>query len=228
MIRYWRLGRRCRALARRCRQESLTRYLTECAEIEVDRLENTPLISVDLELNGLDSRQHRIISIGWTHVDGGQVNFASNRHVLINTDQSVGHSAAIHELMDSDVAQGVPLNVGLEELFEAARGRIWLFHHAGLDVSFLHKACLEWAAIAPPLTVLDTMQMELRMRKRRGITVHNGDLRLGKLRSGYNLPRYAAHNALIDACATAELLLAIAARMDSSESIRLGPHLIYF
>ncbi len=228
MIRQWRLGRRCRALAQRCRQESLARYLTECAEIDADRLENTPLISVDLELNGLDSRQHRIISIGWTHVDGGQISFASNRHLLINTDQSVGHSAAIHELMDSDVAQGVPLNVGLQKLFDAARGRVWLFHHASLDVSFLHQACVAWAGIAPPLTVLDTMQMELLMRKRRGIPVANGDLRLGKLRRKYNLPHYAAHNALIDACATAELLLAIAARMDSSGSIRLGPHLIYF
>jgi DNA polymerase-3 subunit epsilon len=72
------------------------------------------------------------------------------------------------------------------------------------------------------------MHMELAMRKRRGLPVHNGDLRLDKLRSSYNLPRYTAHNALIDACATAELVLAIAARMDSSESIELRPHLKYF
>ena len=228
MFRRWRHRRRSRALSQQCRQQSLARYMAECAEIDVDQLVNTPLISVDLELTGMDARQDQIISIGWTHLDRGRVSFASNRHVMINADQSVGHSAAIHELLDSDLAQGVSLEAGIQLLFEAASGRVWLFHHASLDVAFLQKACVSWAGVAPPFTVLDTMHMELAMRKRRDLPVHNGDLRLDKLRSSYNLPRYTAHNALIDACATAELVLAIAARMDSSESIELRPHLKYF
>ena len=228
MFRRWRQRRRFRALSQQCRQQSLARYMSECAEIDVDQLINTPLISVDLELTGMDARQDQIISIGWTHLDRGRVSFASNRHVMINADQSVGHSAAIHELLDSDLAQGVSLEAGIQLLFEAASGRVWLFHHASLDVAFLQKACVSWAGVAPPFTVLDTMHMELAMRKRRDLPVHNGDLRLDKLRSSYNLPRYTAHNALVDACATAELLLAIAARMDSSESIELRPHLRYF
>jgi len=228
MFKRWRHRRRCRALSKQCRQKRLSRYMTKCAEIGVDKLVNTPLISVDLELTGLDARQNHIISIGWTHVDRGRIDFASNRHVLINADQSVGHSAAIHELLDQDVARGVPLETGLRALFEAALGRVWLFHHASLDVAFLQKACVSWAGVAPPFLVLDTMHMELAMRKRQGLPVHTGDLRLDKLRSNYNLPRYTAHNALIDACATAELVLAIAARMDSSGSIELRPHLRYF
>jgi len=51
---------------------------------------------------------------------------------------------------------------------------------------------------------------------------------LGKLRTHYNLPEYTAHNALVDACATAELLLAIAARMDPVAPLKLRPHLNYF
>lgn len=228
MIKHWPQRRRYRALSQQCRQQNLARYLAECAEIDVDRLVSTPLISVDLELTCLDARHAQIISIGWTHVDRGRVSFAANRHILVNADQSVGHSAAIHELLDSDVAQGVPLAAGIQALFEAARGRVWLFHRAGLDVAFLQKACVSWAGVTPPFMVLDTMQMELVMRQRRGLPVHKDDLQLGKLRSSYNLPRYTVHNALIDACATAELLLAIASRMDSSDSIRLRPHLKYF
>ncbi len=161
-------------------------------------------------------------------MDRGRVSFASNRHVLINADHSVGHTAAIHEIMDSDLAQGVSLEDGIQHLFEAARGRVWLFHHASLDVAFLQKACISWAGVAPPFTVLDTMHMELAMRKRQGLPVHNGDLRLDKLRGSYNLPRYTAHNALIDACATAELLLAIAGKMDPAGPLRLKSHLNYF
>ena len=228
MFRRWHLRRRCGVLARECRQASLESYIETCAEFEIDKLVNTPLISVDLELTGLDVRQNKIIAIGWTQVDQGRIRFGSNRHIMVNADQSVGHSAAIHELMDSDVAMGVTLETGLEALFEAAAGRAWLFHHAGLDVVFLQKACLDWAGVAPPFAVLDTLHMELAMRKRRDQPVKQGDLQLTTLRSSYNLPRYTAHNALIDACATAELMLAIASRMDPSDSLRLKSHVRYF
>jgi len=228
MFQRWRYRRRCRSIAQNCGHLSMASYSAECATLSVDKLLNTPLISVDLEMTGLDAAQNQIIAIGWTQLDKGRIRLASNRHLLISAKQSVGHSAAIHELMDKDVAEGVPLEAGLEALFEAARGRVWLFHHAGLDVAFLQQACIWWAGIAPPFVVLDTIQMELALRKRREIPVQQGDLQLGKLRATYNLPRYTAHNALIDACATAELLLAIAGRMDSDGSIRLPGYIRYF
>jgi DNA polymerase-3 subunit epsilon len=130
--------------------------------------------------------------------------------------------------MDNELARGVSLETGLEALFEAASGRVWLFHHAGLDVSFLQQACIPWAGLAMPFVVLDTLQIELAMRKRRNLTVHQGDMQLSKLRANYNLPGYTAHNALIDACATAELFLAIAAHMDKKGSLNLKPYLEYY
>ena len=227
MFQRWRLRRRCRALTGQCRQASLGTYVEACAELHIDELVNTPLISVDLELTGLDAMQNQIIAIGWTLVDKGRIRFGSNRHIMVNAQQSVGHSAAIHELMDNEVAQGVPLQTGLQALFEAAVGRVWIFHHAGLDVAFLKQACLNWANVAPPFVVLDTLHMEMAWRKRRDLPVKPGELQLSTLRSSYNLPRYTAHNALIDACATAELLLAIGSRMEPSGSLGLKPHLRY-
>ena len=227
MFQQWRLRRRCRALAGQCRQASLLSHVEACAELHIDKLINTPVISVDLELTGLDAMKNHIIAIGWTQVDQGRIRFGSNRHIMVNTKQSVGDSAAIHELMDNEVAEGVPLETGLQALFEAAVGRVWLFHHAGLDVAFLQQACLGWAGIAPPFAVLDTLQMELAMRRRRDQLVKQGDLQLTALRSHYHLPRYTAHNALIDAFATAELMLAIASRIDPSGSLRLQPHIRY-
>lgn len=228
MIQQWRMRRRCRALAGQCRQASLQSHVEACAELHVDKLVNTPVISVDLELTGLDATQNQIIAIGWTLVDKGRIRIGSNRHIMVKAKQSVGHSAAIHELMDNEVSKGVELDAGLQALFEAAAGRVWLFHHASLDVAFLQQACLGWAGIAPPFSVLDTLQMELAMRKRRDQLVKQGDLRLSSLRSHYNLPRYKSHNASIDAFATAELMLAIASRMDPSNSLNLQQHIRYF
>lgn len=225
MLAQWRQKRRCRSLAENCRKAALKSYIESCASPDFDRLHNSSLIAVDLELTGLDVKHNKIIAIGWTFIDDGRIHFGSNQHVLINANQPVGSSAAIHELTDTEVAAGGSLKKGLKKLFKAALGRVWVFHHAQLDVAFLQNACKSWAGVVPPLMVLDTMQIELAMRKRREIPILKGDLQLAKLRSGYNLPRYTAHNALIDAFATAELLLAQATRMEPSDSLKLKPHI---
>lgn len=228
MFRRWRYRLRCRRAAAACAQPVLTRYLEACACARTGHIRNTPLIAADLELTGLDAKNNQIIAIGWTLLDNGRVRFGSNQHLLVTTQQSVGSSAAIHELVDSDIAGGVELHAALAELFEAARGRIWVFHHAGLDVAFLRKACREWAGVSPPFPVLDTMQIELAQRKRRDQHVQEGDLQLGQLRSQYHLPRYTAHDALIDAVATAELLLAMAAQLDRKGPLPLASHVRIF
>ena len=225
MLKRWRHRKRCRALAGGCEKPVMSQYLEQCAKLVPGHIADTPLISVDLELTGLDPDVDQIISIGWTQVDGGRIRFGSNRHLLISADQSVGSSAAIHELMDSEVAEGMEIEDGLEALFSAAAGRVWVFHHAGLDVSFLQRACNSWAGVVPPFVVLDTMQIELGLRKRRDMPVQQGDLQLGRLRSDYHLPRYTAHDALIDAFATAELMLAIASRLDRKNPLQLDSYL---
>lgn len=228
MLKRWRHRKRCSKLASACKQPVLVGYLEAESDLDPNHIADTPLISVDLELTGLEVASNQIISIGWTLVDQGRIRIGSNRHLLISADQSVGSSAAIHELTDTEVAEGVDLAQGLETLFDDAAGRVWVFHHAGLDVTFLQKACRDWAGFAPPFTVLDTMQIEWGMRKRRDVPVQQGDLQLSRLRSDYSLPRYTAHNALIDAFATAELLLAIAACLDRKKPLALAPHIAYY
>jgi len=203
----------------------LKRYLEACASMDIGHIADTPLIAVDLELTGLDKGKNEIIAMGWTLIDRGRIRLGGNRHMVINSHQSVGSSAAIHELLDNEVARGEPLEAGLEALFDAAVGRLWVFHHAGLDVSFLSKACLDWAGMVPGFIVLDTMRIEHGLRRRREVPVRQGDLQLGKIRGVYGLPRYTAHNALTDALATAELLLAIVSRLEPGTPLELSPHL---
>lgn len=221
----WRHRKRCKTLAAACSEPVLQNYLEQSAGLKPGSVVDTPMIAVDLELTGLDASSNQIISVGWTHIDKGRILLGSNRHILVNANQTVGASAAIHELMDNEISEGVEPAAALASLFKAAVGRVWVFHHAALDVSFLQKACQEWAGLAPPFIVLDTMLIEHGMRKRRDQPVQQGDLQLSRLRRQYNLPRYTAHNALIDALATAELLLAIAARLDKKNHLELTPFL---
>jgi DNA polymerase-3 subunit epsilon len=228
MLQRWRHGRLCRKQAKVCKEPSLEQYLNACGQQNWDHIENTPLISVDLELTGLNSECDEIIAIGWTLIDRGRIQFGSNRHMLIRPGQTVGDSAVIHELTDREVAQGESLEQGLQALFTAATGRIWVFHHAGLDIAFLKQACQRWAGAVPGFIVLDTLRIEYRQRRRRGVLVRQGDLQLGRIRKVYGLPDYRPHHALVDATATAEVMLAIAASMEPGGPLDLGPHLKYF
>jgi len=215
-------------LAKHCAQPVLSKYLEDCGSLKIGHLVNTPMISVDLELTGLDKECDGIIAIGWTLIDQGRIRIGTNHRLLINPGQTVGSSAAIHELLDNEVAQGEELAVGLEALFDAASGRVWILHHAGLDIGFLKKACESWAGAIPGFIVLDTMRIEHRLRMRREQPVKSGDLQLGRIRSVYGLPGYTAHDALLDAFATAELFLAIASRLDQQAPLQLKPHLKFF
>lgn len=228
MLQRWHHGRRCRKLAQVCGVPQLRQYLESCSRLSPGHIANTPLIAVDMELTGLDKRHDHIIAIGWTQVDNGRIRMGSNQHIVISPEGSVGSSAVIHEMLDSDVEQGVPIEDGLRALFRAGRGRLWVLHHAGLDIGFLKTACLRWAGVAPGFIVLDTLRIEYRQRKRREKPVKSGDLQLGAIRESYGLPRYMAHNALNDAFATAELMLAIAAAMEPDGPLELKPHLKFF
>lgn len=228
MLQRWRHARRCRRQAGACANPVLSRYLAECAAIHARTIADTPLIAADLELTGLDKSRDHIVALGWTLIDQGRIHMGSSRHLLVASGKSVGSSAVIHELMDSDLVEGADLDSALEALFTAAAGRIWVFHHAGLDVSFLRKACLRWAGVAPGFMVLDTLRIEYRLRRRREVPVRQGDLQLPRIRGVYGLPGYTAHNALTDAMATAELMLAIAAGLDRDGPLALAPHLKFF
>ncbi|MBE9550052.1 MAG: 3'-5' exonuclease [Proteobacteria bacterium] len=225
----WRLRRRCSQLAGICRIDLLCDYLEGCEQLNPGQIDNTPMIAVDLELTGLDTKKNKIISIGWTLIDNGRIRLGSNQHLLVSTDHSVGDSATIHELLDNELETGISIEDALGLLFQAAKGRVWVFHHAGLDVAFLQVACRQWAELGAstriPMMTLDTLQIELSTRQRRDIPVKPGDLQLGELRAHYHLPDYKGHNALVDALATAELMLAMAARLDRDESLHLKPYL---
>jgi DNA polymerase-3 subunit epsilon len=139
----------------------------------------------------------------------------------------VGKSATVHGLLDHEVAEGVALEEALAELFTAARGRLWVFHHAPLDIAFLQGACKSWLGATPPFAALDTLALERSRRQRREQPVRPGDLQLAALRDIYGLPHYAAHNALLDAFATAELLLAMLAHSDSRGKVDLSSLVVY-
>ncbi len=162
----------------------------------------------DAEMSSLEPATGELLSLGWVAVEQGGVELGSARHHLIQAAASVGQSATVHQLRDCELADAQTIEGVMAAFLEAAAGRVLVFHNAFLDMAFLNKAARTLYGVPLLLPTVDTLALEERLLRRRDQVIQPGDLRLQGCRDRYSLPPYPAHNALLDALATAELLLA--------------------
>ena len=167
---------------------------------------------VDTETTALNINEGELLSIGWVTMINGDVQLCDAKHIyikdLIEKEDSVGQSATIHQIRDCELQTGIYIEEAMDLFLEACRGRILVFHHAGLDLAFLNKH-IRYLMGAPLLIpYVDTLAMEKKKLGQQQDIIHKNDLTLSQCRTRYHLPDYPAHNALNDALATAELLQA--------------------
>lgn len=175
-----------------------------------------PLVAVDFETTGLDPNQHSIVSIGAVPFTLDAIAVSRGWHQVVRPRLPLHQtSITIHGITHSDIDQAPDLDAVLDPLFERLNGRIPVVHFRDIERPFLDVA-LQWRlgeGIRFPL--IDTMAIEAHLhpnrrpsRWQRLVGQKATSIRLGDSRARYGLPHYAAHNALIDALATAELLQA--------------------
>ncbi|MEO7587720.1 MAG: exonuclease domain-containing protein [Arachnia sp.] len=174
------------------------------------------LLAIDLETTGLDPASDRALSVGFVPVDGTDVVLAGARHLIIRAATDVGQSAVVHHLTDDMIAAGAPMVDVLTDTLAALRGRVLLAHFASIEVQFLSRACEHLFGAPLVVPTIDTLELHRRLLSQGFDDEARGNqLRLWNARERYGLPVYAAHEALTDALACAELYLAQAAEMSS-------------
>jgi len=167
------------------------------------------MLAVDLEMNSLEVSEGEILSLGWVVIEKGEIRLGTSQHLLIDSPALAGESTRIHGIRDIDRQGGHSLQEGLETLHEAAENSILIFHHAALDLGFLHAAAAKTGLPCLRLPIVDTLVLEQRRKLRSGLEIKPGTLTLASCRTQYALPPAPQHNALEDALATAELALAM-------------------
>lgn len=191
-------------LLKHCWKESFNKHNIKpsmrCDEVE--------FLVADLEMSSLDSKEGEILSVGWVVIKNGKIQLSSAEHHLLKTKKSVGQSATIHNLRDCELQEGRNIMFVVERFLTLAAGKVLVFHHSPLDMAYLNKASIELFSSPMLLLVVDTLEIEKKKILRHKEHIESGELRLAECRSRYNLPAYPAHNALMDALSSAELLLA--------------------
>jgi len=168
-----------------------------------------PILAVDFETTGLDAKLNKLLSIGFITIEQEQIRLKSCYHQIINTTTTLEESnVIIHQITDEQREQGQPLQIVIEKLLQALAGKVMLVHFARIERQFLQQACLEIYGLAPDFPIIDTLVIAKRQLDKRDVAYDPSELRLSNLRHKYQLPAHHSHNALNDAIATAELLLA--------------------
>ncbi len=168
-----------------------------------------PILAVDFETTGLDAVQDKLLSVGCVDLCHNQIKLGSSYHQIINTKGRLkADNVTIHQITDDQKDQGQPLAEVIEQLLKRLAGKVMLVHFARIERQFLRQACLELYGMAPPLPIIDTLVVAKKRLDKRDLAYDPSQLRLSALRATYQLPDHYAHNALNDAIATAELLLA--------------------
>ena len=206
---------------RRGRTEPFATLLTTDLPLPRTRFSALELVCLDMETTGLDAASAEILSIGWIMIRENRVEVATAAHSLVRPEGVVGDSATVHGITDTEVAAGLPVETVVSQVLSALPGRVLVVHHAGLDKAILDRECMRVYGAPLPVPVIDTLALERRWRRRAHHLSADGSLRLADLRDAYKLPWYSGHDALADALATAELLLAMVAARGGAEQTRL-------
>ena len=177
-------------------------------------LAETGIIAIDFESDGL-GEDAALLEAGWTGMDHQSIDLSTARRERIaayNPLQEV--AVTIHQITDSQAAEGRPEREVLDELIGVLAGKTILAHFAQIEAGFLDAACQRQYGAPFVGRFICTMEIEQRWfpkpRTAEG-------LRLGKLRAQYGLPQYRAHDGLTDAIACGELFLAQVARRNASD-----------
>lgn len=166
-------------------------------------------VALDFETTALDPERAEILSLGFVPIRALHVALAESVHRFVRPSGAVPtESAIVHGILDDRAHRGEALRDTLPTLLRALSGCVLVAHHAGIEHRMLDRACRTIYGTPFVAPVVDTLALEKRTLERGGQPIVGNALRLGALRERYNLPRYRAHDALVDAIATAELLLA--------------------
>lgn len=172
-------------------------------------INDTALLAMDFETSGLDAKQDHLLSVGYVVLQHNSVLLYSAHHQIIRSKRNMSDgNISIHRITHDQVARGMTIPQVVEAILLQLKGKVLLAHHAAVEVEFLQQACKNLYGIAPVIPTIDTMLLARQRLERQQQPFKPNDLRLFNLRKQYGLPRYQAHNALMDAIATAELFLA--------------------
>ncbi|HLM86842.1 MAG TPA: exonuclease domain-containing protein [Solirubrobacteraceae bacterium] len=174
------------------------------------------ICAIDLELSGLDPREHEIVSFGAVPIEHGRVQLGAAVHGRVRPLRSISEaSIRVHGLRVADLASAPALDVAIDPLLAVMAGRIPVVHVAAIERGFLGPA-LRRQGVRLRRRMIDTSVLGL-------VWLHERDgqgprrVSLTALAQELGLPSHHPHDAVGDALTTAQVFVALATHLDARQ-----------
>jgi len=169
--------------------------------------------ALDIETGGLNAKTDPILAVGMVPIRSGTVRLGEGYRTLVRPDGArIDPSSMVaHQLLGGDVRGAPGVASVLPEVDRRIREGVLLVHHQSIDVVFLRREYRRLGLVWPGPRVVDTARL-LALAGRLaqpGLANDQIERNLSLARRQYGLPEYDAHDALLDAIATAELFLVL-------------------
>jgi DNA polymerase III subunit epsilon len=170
---------------------------------------------VDLETTGLNLRRDKIISYGAVPIRGGRIRIAEAVYSLVGiADNIPPESARIHCIRTQDLSCAPPLKQAVTQLHSLIGDDPIIAHCAVIERILLRRA-YHTCGLRMHNDFIDTATLA---GSALGETVDDGAISLEYAADALDVPVHAPHHALGDAITTANVFLAVAARLERRQS----------
>lgn len=186
------------------------------------KLNELPLLAVDLELTSLDCKTAKITSVGFIEGIAQSAKLNTSYHQVTRVAGDLAQSPTIHGITAEDLADGCHVKEVLAQLASFAKTHVWVLHNTNLDIKVLDRVMALNGIIVENVVTIDTMKLAMYQLSKHQEVLKADSVTLTNARLWHGLPNVPAHNALDDALATLQLWFAQQYSLDKNSQLTLA------
>ena len=160
-------------------------------------------VALDCETTGLDVHRDQIISIGAVRIVGNRLLTSQRLELLVRPERALSaDSVRVHQLRESDVAQGIDPAQAMRQVLEFVGSRPLVGYYLEFDVAMLNREIWPLLGVRLPQPKIEVSAMYYDFKNRQLPAHERGgriDLRFATMMNELDLPLREAHDALNDA-----------------------------
>lgn len=179
-------------------------------------LESLRIIVLDAETTGFHLQRDSILSLAVIEATGGQILVGTTRSwIVYQPEAPINEAAQVHGILPSDTRSGLPQTDVLDELLPVLTGALVVGHHIQFDAAMLNAIVQRRFGINLCNPLVDTASMAMKAIDAFAKTGYANQRppSLDEVCTHLGIQMMDRHTAAGDAFTTAELFLALCARL---------------
>lgn len=192
-------------------------YIAHFESKQIQDLKNIRFVVFDTETTGLNTKNHRILSIGCVAIKDFEIKVSDQLETYVKQDNFNSETVKIHGLLKEGRLTKIEEKDAIINFLAYIKDAVLVAHHAAFDVAMINAALKRLDLPKLKNKVLDTghlFQKTKRDKSKRHFS-------LDDLAKRFNIPLHDRHTASGDAYITSVLFLKIISKLNMNKDLKL-------